>query len=707
MSIFTDKLTESEPKSESRLQLLYSVNHMLRQVEADGLDIHIILPRILKLSVRELGAFSGSIFVIDERLHVEHAWHITENQEETIRTGFTEQAMAQGLARWVVENQHAATIHNTLEDARWLSNPSSPSSREAWSALSVPLITRARVVGVITITTPGQNQFDQADLDMLEAIASQAAITIASARLYSDSQRRLRVTSLLFEASQVINSSLDIDRVMASLLGKMNELLNVESLSIALVDNRTNELVFQVSAGDGGDDLVGLRLPADRGISGWVMSHGEPQLVNDPSADSRFNSAGDARTGVKTRAIICAPIKSQAVVLGTLQAINPASGHFTEDDLALLVNLANLAASAFANANQFAATQAAEARYLSLFEDNIDPILLTTTTGKIIEVNRKACDFLGYERAELLTMNISALHPTDTAAQFSQSERAKGALLFTTEVVTKDERIIPVEVHGKNIQLDDEEIFQWIQRDITEQVELEEMRTDLTAMLFHDLQSPLGNVLSSLELLEMELGDNNDETIKTLLDIAAKSSRGLQALIRSLLDINRLEAGQAITSQVWVDLPNLVASVIPYVTASMERREIELKVDLTAHAPSVYVDEDMIRRVLVNLLDNSIKYTPRGKVVTITLVESDEPGRLCLAVQDQGNGIPENYKRTIFDKFRRVKEKGGPSGLGLGLAFCRLAVEAHGGRIWVEDRDTGGASFQFTLPSTPEQNPFI
>ena len=707
MSIFTDKLTDSEPKSESRLQLLYSVNNMLRQVEADGLDIHLILPRILKLSVRELGAFSGSIFVIDEQLRVEHAWHITENQEETIRTGFTEQAMTQGLARWVVENQHAATIHNTLEDARWLSNPNSPSSREAWSALSVPLITRARVVGVITITTPGQNQFDQADLDLLEAIASQAAITIASARLYTDSQRRLRVTSLLFEASQVINSSLDIDRVMASLLEKMNELLNVESLSIALVDHRSNELVFQVSAGDGGEDLVGLRLPADRGITGWVMSHGEPQLVNDPAADNRFNSAGDARTGVKTRAIICAPIKSQAAVLGTLQAINPATGHFSEDDLSLLVNLANLAASAFANANQFAATQAAEARYLSLFEDNIDPILLTTTTGKIIEVNRKACDFLGYERSELLTMNIGALHPTDTAAQFSQSERAKGALLFTTEVVTKDERIIPVEVHGKNIQLENEEIFQWIQRDITEQVELEEMRTDLTAMLFHDLQSPLGNVLSSLELLEMELSDNNDETIKTLLDIAAKSSRGLQALIRSLLDINRLEAGQAITSQVWVNLPNLIASVIPYVTASMERREIQLKVDLPARAPSVYVDEDMIRRVLVNLLDNSIKYTPRGKVVTITLVASDEPGRLCLAVQDQGNGIPESYKRTIFDKFRRVKEKGGPTGLGLGLAFCRLAVEAHGGTIWVEDRETGGASFQFTLPSTPEQNPFI
>ena len=707
MSLFTGKITDSEPKSDSRLQLLYSINNMLRQVEEDGLDIHTILPRILELSVRELGAFSGSIFVIDEEMRVEHAWHITENQEETTRTGFTEKAMAKGLARWVVENQEAATIHNTKDDPRWLNNPSSPSSRESWSALSVPLITRARAIGVITITTPGKSQYDREELDLLEAIASQAAVTISSARLYAEAQRRLRVTSLLYEASQVINSSLDIQRVMASLLAKMNELLNVESLSIALVDHRTNELVYQVSEGSGGDDLVGLRLPADHGISGWVMSHGEPQLVNDPASDTRFNSAGDDRTGVKTTAIICAPIKSHNNVLGTLQAINPASGYFYADDLDLLVNLANLAASAFTNAHQFAATQAAEARYLSLFEDNIDPILLTTTNGQIIEVNLKACEFLGYSHNELLTMNIATIHSTETAAEFSQSERAKGALLFTTEVVTKDERVVPVEVHGKNIVLEGEEIFQWIQRDISEQVELEEMRSDLTAMLFHDLQSPLGNVLSSLELLEMELSDRPDETIRTLLDIAAKSSRGLQALIRSLLDINRLEAGQAITTQVWVNLPGLISSVVPYVSASLERREIVLDIDIPAQTPSVYVDEDMIRRVLVNLLDNAVKYTPRGQTVHIRLLDVDEPGKLCIGVQDKGAGIPDPYKRTIFDKFRRVKEKGGPKGLGLGLAFCRLAVEAHGGSIWVEDCDGGGSSFQFTLPSTPEQNPFI
>ncbi len=702
MSLFADKLTDSEPRSDSaRLRMLYSVNNMLRQVEADGLDINVMLPRILRLAAAELQAETGSIFVLDETGRVEHAWRITEDHDESPLTHFTGEAIHSGLAGWVARHGEPAIVHNTLTDERWLPNPEHPSSTSAWSALCTPLSTRGRVVGVITLTTPGASQFTSQDQDVLLAIASQAAVSITNARLFESVQRQLRISALLNRAGQVVNSSLDIDEIMQSLLAQMNELLNAEALSIALVDHQTNELVYHVSEGQGAEKIVGLRVPANRGISGWVMSHGKPALVNDPAGDERFYREGDARTGYQTRAIICAPLVTKDRVLGTIQAINPSEGSFTEHDLQLLTSLASLAAGAFGNAEQFAATQAAEARYMGLFEDNIDPILLTTRTGNIIEVNQRACQFLGYERQELLEMSIHMLHSTQAAAQLSK--RGKGVLVFTSEIVTKDGTIVPVEVHAKNLILDDQEILQWIERDISEQVELEQMREDLTAMLVHDLQSPLGNIISSLELVEMELPDDVDPSILSLLKIANQSGDRLRMLIRSLLDINRLEAGHSIADQQEIRIGALLEEACEQVSTSLKRRKISLVRQVPADTAPIYVDEDMIRRVIINLLDNAVKYTPSDRQIHIQVRPHSEDGWLWLAVSDEGPGIPPSFRRTIFDKFRRLKEKGGPKGLGLGLAFCRLAVEAHGGRIWIDDAPHGGARFNLTLPLVQTQ----
>src|SRR5690606_18414390 len=137
--------------------------------------------------------------------------------------------------------------------------------------------------------------------------------------------------------------------------------------SIALVDPQQDELVYTVAEGAGAEAIVGLRVPSNQGVSGWVMKVGEPTLVPDMEKDSRFYPEGDRRTGQVTRAMICAPLRVKDEVLGTIQAINPRKGPFTENDLQLLVNLANLASSALNNAQQFAATQAAEERYLRLF----------------------------------------------------------------------------------------------------------------------------------------------------------------------------------------------------------------------------------------------------------------------------------------------------------------------------------------------------
>ena len=117
--------------------------------------------------------------------------------------------------------------------------------------------------------------------------------------------------------------------------------------------------------------------------------------------------------------------------------------------------------------------------------------------------------------------------------------------------------------------------------------------------------------------------------------------------------------------------------------------------------PPVWVDEDMILRVLINLGENAAKFTPVEGTITITTQAEAE--WIKVSVKDTGSGIPAKDRERIFDKFTRLRGQGKPGGLGIGLAFCRLAVEGHGGRIWVESVDKKGTSFIFTLPIATQE----
>lgn len=689
-----------ELRDSDRLHTLYVVNDMLKQVEADGLNINLILPRVLSLSVQQLHADDGSIIVVNEAMKIEYAWLTGDNNQNRYSEEFLDTIMNKGVAGWVIRNHESCIIQDTQSDERWLARPGHKTSDTSWSVICTPFSVRNRVIGAITIHKNGSNQFDENDLSLLTAISNQAASSIENARLFDASQRQLKISALLNEASRVINSSLDINEIMQSLLAQMNDFLRAEAISIALVDKQTEELVYQVAEGLGANEIAGLRLPNNQGLSGWVMQNSEPAMVPDTRLDPRFRQLGDDRTGFETLAMICAPMIFKGEKLGTIQAINPTDGDFTEEDLDVLVNLANIASTAIANAQQYARTVAAESRYTSLFQDTVDPIILTDMRGRIVEANRRAFDLFGYQRNELLNMSIQELHPDTAVLPKAKKIRSDKVLMFQSDVHPKNAPPIAMDVYTKRTLHGDDQLLQWIHHDITEQIELEKMRSDLTAMLFHDLQSPLGNVISSLELLAYEIPPElANSPLYAMLDIAKRSSHRLETLIRSLLDINRLEAGQPIIEQVRVDLYSLVEDVHEYERPNFEQRRVQFINTLSPNLPHVFVEEDMIRRVLVNLVNNALKYSTEKQIITISGQLQPESDYLLLSVSDQGSGIPKQFREMIFEKFERITNSDtNAKGLGLGLAFCRLAVEAHNGRIWVDDNPSGGARFNFTLP---------
>jgi NtrC-family two-component system sensor histidine kinase KinB len=255
-------------------------------------------------------------------------------------------------------------------------------------------------------------------------------------------------------------------------------------------------------------------------------------------------------------------------------------------------------------------------------------------------------------------------------------------------------------VHARRVEFEAADSILWTMRDVTERKELDALRQDLTSMIYHDLRSPLGNVVSSLSLLDGMIGQ--DETARSMLDIAVHSTDRMHRLVNSLLDINRLELGQALTTQTATSAEKLIQQAIKDVTPAAAGYHQTIRTNIADGLPNVWADADMIRRVLINLLENAIKFSKSESEIEIGAQLDGDAVQFW--VQDQGPGIPASAHEQIFEKFTRLKDGAKrPAGLGIGLAFCQIAVRAHGGSIRVESQEGRGSRFAFSLPLKDRQ----
>lgn len=231
-------------------------------------------------------------------------------------------------------------------------------------------------------------------------------------------------------------------------------------------------------------------------------------------------------------------------------------------------------------------------------------------------------------------------------------------------------------------------------------LELQRVRQEMSDLIIHDLRNPLGNIYTALNMLELVLPQEVFAQNQELMEIANISYERMQNLVESLLDVAKMETGDLPLSLTLLNLPFLVELVKTMFTFSLDRREIDFRVVIPEYLPPVFADEDRIRRVLTNLVDNALKFSPKGSVIEIAAMVHEDENALWISVTDSGSGIPVEERERIFERFTQVKTQArSRRGYGLGLVFCRLAVQSHNGRIWVESGfDDVGSRFVFTLP---------
>jgi PAS domain S-box-containing protein len=597
-----------------------------------------------------------------------------------------------------VQYRKAALVPDTSKDQRWLRRADDSIDKSgAKSAICVPLMARERLVGVLTLVHPVPNAFNQQHLELMQAIADQASVAVLNARLYTESQRTARVMTVLAEGAAAINTSLAMPDVWRRVLNQTLQALQVETVALALIDNASKDLAFHAAAGHNSGNIPGRHIPSGQGLAGLVVNNGRGLVVPAVKQDARY-SAVDNFGEIEMRAVAIAPIQSQGKVIGVLMAINPISGAFDPDALLVMTGFGSLAGTTIQNAQFLGRLQKAHQRYRELFEDSVDPIVITDLEGKVLEVNRQAVSLSGYNAENMRAMNIEQLHEVKwnkTGLNFDILKQS-GECGYESVLLQQNGETRPIEVHAHRVEFGEADSVQWILRDITERKELDALRDDMIAMIYHDLRSPLGNIVSSLELMDGMLP--SDETLRTMLNIARNSTGRIQRLVNSLLDINRLESGQQILDQNAIDPLLLIRESLRDVEPAAAGRHQTLENKASSVLPLIWVDVDMIHRVFINLLENAIKYTPSGGRVEIG-AQTNSGTAVKFWVRDNGPGISAADRERIFEKFTRLRSRGAsPSGLGVGLAFCKLAVLGHGGQIWIESELDKGTTFWLTLP---------
>jgi NtrC-family two-component system sensor histidine kinase KinB len=513
--------------------------------------------------------------------------------------------------------------------------------------------------------------------------------------------------ALLYLIASEIHTYLDLDAVLHRVLMATIGTMDTPHGSLYIFDDQgkiTQRLVikdWQVQdKQDAQTDPV-----VEKGLVNWVIRNQQGAIVPNTALDERWYS----RASEPPRSAIAAPLQTRNGVVGVLSLVHDQPGYFSESDLAMLTVIADQATTAVINARLYQAEQrrrqlveqlqAAEMRYTRLFEDNTDMLLIFDYEGKVLDANHKACEALLQDKESLIGTDVSALDD-NLRTRFDSSLPgwcAGQEIVFEADLPVTPDRLIPVEFRTKRIDYGRADGIEWNGRDISGRREVEQLRQDLTNMLVHDMRGPMGNLINAINTIPLVMREiPPDSPVAQLIDIALRSGQQMQDLIDSMLDISRLEQHEVPLNRTRGDVDTLIRAVEDQLSSMATAKQVELSFEVQGELTVPWIDQEMIRRVLFNLVINAIKYSPRRGRVHVVASESE--GQLKFSVTDEGPGIPPEYHRRIFDKFARVQFKDAPSGVGLGLAFCRLAVEAHGGRIWVESTSGQGSTFLFVLP---------
>lgn len=655
---------------------------------SEGPSLRETLRGALEIANALTGASGASLHLVDEKGDVSRGLYTRSGPASAPRTPRSIRLMREGLAGWVARQRETALVHDTLADERWV--PLSPNDQPARSALSVPISSGSLLVGVITLVHVEPGHFSTEHRRLMEAAAAQMALAVRNAQI-SDARLRLAERqTLLYQVLRSASQPGDPAAIAAHAARAVAAGTHFSRVDVVLpgTDGR-----WDVHSSEGDPGRPPFRPLLTEGIVGRAFSTRATQVVPDVTRDPAYV---ERAPGILSE--LAVPLRAGARLLGVLNIDSVERAAFGDDDVRLAESLGEALSLGLENAHLYAQVSAQSARLQAVIESSRDGLVLLGHDTRLLLVSEPAlrqldmqgtpADWFGWP-AEALDAMLRAhaggveLPRALYSDQHDAPERGEWQIGARTLIWL----VLPVPSVGRLL----------VVRDVTQEREAERLRDTLTHTLIHDLRNPLAAIFGALELLSEAVADSPEHA--ELLGLARANAERQLRLITGILDVSRLEDGALPLQRAVLSLPNLVANALSLAAPSARAQALELVDEVPKTLPDVWVDGDLLARVLDNLLSNAIRATPRGGRVRVgaDVVPGGAPGgRVArVSVADSGPGVSEAVRGRLFQKF----SAGPRQGSGLGLAFCRLVVEAHGGFIWLEEESAGpGATFVFTVP---------
>jgi PAS domain S-box-containing protein len=523
-------------------------------------------------------------------------------------------------------------------------------------------------------------------------------------------QTQIKDLSKIIELQQVVATSrLPLYELMTLVCQKTQELTDAAGAVVELVEAK--EMVYKACSGNL-EKSLGLRLNLHSSLSGLSITKNEVLHCKDSEDDERVNREACRKVGA--RSMICVPLIFGQPI-GVLKVVSPEALKFSERDIDLLRLIGGLLSAVIAQAETdyqrevaYKMLSESENKFKMLIEAAHDGILLSKN-GFAFEMNPAFCKITGFTNEEMINKPVLELVTPPERMRVQELVDAGFSEIYQTEFLKKDGSTLIVEIIGKSLMINNEEIRMSTIKDITKLKQAEEIlresiiktnqamksKSEFLANISHEIRTPLNGIAGMAELLkETALNEDQSKYVRIIND----SSENLMHLINGLLDFSKLEAHKMTLEKIEFNLKILLEDLTHLLIPAASRKKILLRYELDPTIPEfIYGDVTRIRQVLLNLSNNAIKFTNAGSV--IIRVMSKDKNLIEFEVKDTGIGIPGKSLEEIFKPFSQVDSSITRrfGGTGLGLAISKQLVEVLKGKLTVESMEGFGSSFKFSL----------
>ena len=588
----------------------------------------------------------------------------------------------------------------------------------------IPLLSREQMVGMLAFVSPRQTPLDEADWTLLRSVASIIAVAVENARLLESAQQQVDDLIALNEIGRALTSTLDLEQVLKQTTLMIQRALFSEAALLWLLDETDQKLVLIAASGLGASLATNYRLPLDQGLVGQVARTGEPYIVADITKDESFLTPFVQLSRYQLHSILSMPVQVKGKTIGVMQALHQKVNWFDQDDLRLAYSMVSSVGIAVENARLFNEVQvfsrqlegrvAERTRQLAEEKEKSEAILASMADGLlvldaqdcILTANKVAEAMLDLYLNEQRGQSISSAQLESPlwrcVLQLSSSPHLTNtALVDVPATPTKLARSI--QAHSAKMRLEPEESIGTVivLRDITTLKEVERMKASFMAGVTHELKTPLAVIRLHAKNLKVYHDRLSGPNRVELLNAIQTQTSLLEQLIEDILQLSRFDAGLSETKREALNLTEVVNQTVIDLRPLAKSKQVSLTWQKPTSPLILMADPNQVKRVVRNLVDNAIKYTPVGGSITVKVSLASNKGQPLaqIWVSDTGAGIPLEHQARVFERFYRVDPSHTIPGTGLGLSIVKEIVTIYGGEVRLKSTPGKGSTFIVTLPA--------